>query len=328
MINLTGPTHIRDMNHSVYSLFKLNKGTIRSQVSYLATYTSARWIVVSGHIPRIHFKLAQAEGYLLIILLNAKNHSIDLIAHVQDFSRLGNPFGPRHFRNMDQAFNSLFQFNEGSIWNKINDFTTNFCINGKFLLNIIPWIGRKLLQSERNSFTILIDVNNANGDFLSGFDHFTWMRDPSPTHISYVKQAIQTIQINKGSVIGNVLNHPTTSFTRFDLGKNFAFFVLSALFNQFTARNHNVLSLSIDFNYLEIKGLANKLIKVLRCLYVDLRGGKKGIDTYIYHKTTLYLGSNSASDNGSLFTSINNFFPILLLLSLVIDSWDHDERLQ
>src|SRR6056300_1264346 len=97
---------------------------------------------------------------------------------------------------MNKSFDSLFQFHKSTVRNKIDHLTTHFGIDGELAFDFIPWVGGKLLKTQRYTLTVFIDLNNVNGDFLTSFDHFTRMRNSTPAHISDMKQAVQTIEID------------------------------------------------------------------------------------------------------------------------------------
>ena len=128
------------MNHTVNSFFKLHEGTVRSQVSDFATYSCTRWVVMSCHIPRINLELSETKRNFLVIFLNTKNNRVHFISDIEYFAGFGNSFRPRHFSDMNKTLDTFFQFNESTVWNKVNDFTTNLRVDWELTFNFIPWI--------------------------------------------------------------------------------------------------------------------------------------------------------------------------------------------
>ena len=61
VIDLAGPAHVGDVNHTVDTLFEFDEGTIGGHVAHLAVNASAHWVVVADHVPRIRLELTQAE---------------------------------------------------------------------------------------------------------------------------------------------------------------------------------------------------------------------------------------------------------------------------
>ena len=73
---------------------------------------------------------------------------VDFVSDIKDFTGFGNSLRPRHFRNMNESFNSFFQLNKCPVRNQVNHLTSHFCINWKFAFNIIPRVRGELLESK------------------------------------------------------------------------------------------------------------------------------------------------------------------------------------
>src|SRR5690606_11824496 len=90
------------------------------------------------------------------------------------------------------------------------------------------------------------------------------------------------------------------------------------LFDELAARQDYVLPVEIDFENLEVVGLAHVLIEVLRGLHVDVRGREEGVDADRDDQAALDLGADAAGRDGTLGELGENILPVLLLLRLVV----------
>ena len=143
------------------------------------------------------------------------------------------------------------------------------------------------------------------------------MRNAPPTHVGDVKKTVQPVQVNEGTIVGNVLYHTPACFARLDLGKNFALLVLTPFLNQFSTGNDYVLSLPVNLNDLEVKSLPDELVQVLGSLNVDLGGRQKCVHANVNDQSTLYLGTNPSGNDGTFLAGVYDLFPVLLLLGFV-----------
>ena len=113
---------------------------------------------------------------------------------------------PRHFRDMNKAFDSGLQFNEGTVVGQVHNFSGNAGAHRIDLLDQRPRIGRELLIAKRYAFLVAIVFQNLDGDLVADIEHLRWMVHTSPGKIRYVKQSVDSAQINEHSVIRNVLH--------------------------------------------------------------------------------------------------------------------------
>jgi len=119
------------------------------------------------------------------------------------------------FRNVQQAFQFFFQFDEHT---KVGDFGDNTLNNRPwliFLRNVgFPWVGSQLLQAQSNTLAFFVNRNHQALDFVAFLHDFTGVRNLTcPGHIADVQQAIDAFfQFDEGTVIGQIAN------SSFDLG--------------------------------------------------------------------------------------------------------------
>ena len=70
---------------------------------------------------------------------------------------------------------------------------------------------RELLITKRDAFLLAIVFEDLDGDFVADIEQFGWMVHAAPGQIRDVKQSIDTTQIDKHAVIGDVL-HDSADF--------------------------------------------------------------------------------------------------------------------
>ena len=95
---------------------------------------------MAGHFPWVFFELADAQRDLLLVLLDAQNNCLNFFANAQHFTRLGNALRPGKLGYVDQAFDTFFDFNKGTIWHEVDHFSVDRRADRIFLLNPFPRI--------------------------------------------------------------------------------------------------------------------------------------------------------------------------------------------
>jgi hypothetical protein len=69
-----------------------------------------------------------------------------------------------------------------------------------------PRIFAQLLQTQRYTSTLAVELQNLDGDFVANVDDFGRMLNALPSHVGDVQQAVNTTQIYECTVVGQVLD--------------------------------------------------------------------------------------------------------------------------
>src|SRR5256885_1919424 len=80
IIDLPGPGDVGDVNHPVQTLLQFDEGTVAGEVANPASDAGARRIFLQRLVPRIGFELANAEGNLLFLAVDAQHDGFDVLA--------------------------------------------------------------------------------------------------------------------------------------------------------------------------------------------------------------------------------------------------------
>ena len=123
------------------------------------------------------------------------------------------------------------------------------------------------------------------------------MANSTPRHIRDVQQTVDSTQIDKRAVLGDVLDRTRDdgTFTQ-GLEKLRTLFALGQ-FHHCTTRNNDVVALSVELDDLELHGLALVGRGVLDRTRIDQRTRQEGADTVGHDgETTLDLSGHGAGD--------------------------------
>src|SRR5438874_10167054 len=113
------------------------------------------------------------------------------------------------------------------------------------------------------------------------------MRKTSPRHISDVEQTVEATQINKSTVVGEVLDRSGEDGSFLEVLKSLRALLRLLFFEQLLSRNNDVATLFIQLNNPDIDLLSFVAVQVAHRLEIDLRSGQERANTaYIDGKTT------------------------------------------
>src|ERR1700677_132942 len=117
----TFPIQIGQMHHAVDIAVEPEKQAEFGLVLDLALNHRAGGIFLEKHLPRIAHGLFEAERNTALHRIDFENLHFDLPGGRYDLAGMHVLFGPRHFGNVDQAFDAGFEFDEGTIVGDVGD---------------------------------------------------------------------------------------------------------------------------------------------------------------------------------------------------------------
>src|SRR5262249_2936937 len=148
MIDLARPRDIRDVDHSVETIFQFHKSAVTGEVADLAFDAGAGWIFVQRTVPWIRLKLAHAERNLLLFAIDAQHDGFDFLIRLEHVGWFGDAFGPGQFGDVHETFDTRFKFDEGTVRDEVNHAAFDLRSNRILLVDIVPRIAELLLQAQ------------------------------------------------------------------------------------------------------------------------------------------------------------------------------------
>ncbi len=92
-----------------------------------------------GH-PRILLHLLEAQRNAALGRVDFQDLNLNRFRRGKDLARMHVLLRPAHFRNMDEAFNAIFQFHEGAVVGDIGDLALDLRADNEFLGHNFPRI--------------------------------------------------------------------------------------------------------------------------------------------------------------------------------------------
>src|SRR6266478_4454188 len=103
------------MHEAIDSVFNFNESPEVSQVPHAAVNSCANLIAFVKCLPGILLYLFHSQTDTTRFRIDTQNLHFNLVAGIDNLTGMLDTLGPAHFGNMDQAFYSILQFDEGAI---------------------------------------------------------------------------------------------------------------------------------------------------------------------------------------------------------------------
>src|ERR1019366_1615215 len=152
MIDALLRADIAHVNHALYALGHLHERTELLDAGYGTFHHPAHGEFLRRVRPRVAQSLFETERDTPVRRIDPKHDHVHRIAGIDHVGGFAHLLGPRHLGEMHQAFNALFQFDEGAEIGDAGYRALNALAYLVLLGDQVPGVRLELLETERNAF--------------------------------------------------------------------------------------------------------------------------------------------------------------------------------
>src|SRR5580700_5470249 len=252
------PVEIGQMHHAVDVALEPEEQAELGLVLDLALDHRTDRELLDENFPGIAHGLLEAERNPALDRIDFENLHFDFLRGRDDFAGMHVLLGPRHLRDVDQAFDARLQLDERAVVGDVGDAAGKARVERILRLDALPRIVQQLLHAERDTVGLVVDLDDLDLHRLADGEHFGRVIDPAPGDIGDVKQTVDAAEINERTVIGDVLDDAVDDLTFFEILHQFLALLGAGLFQHGAARNHDVAAPAIHFEDLELLRLIHQ----------------------------------------------------------------------
>src|SRR5450631_3564503 len=245
------PVEIGQMHHAVDVALEPEELAELGLVLDLALDRGADRELLDEHFPGVAHGLLEAERNPALDRIDLQNLHFDFLRGRNDLARMHVLLGPRHFRDVDQAFDARLQFDEGAVVGDVGDAAGETRIERVLRLDALPGIVEQLLHAERNTVGLVVDLDDLDLHGLTDGQHFGRVIDPAPGDIGDVQQAVDAAEVDERAVIGDVLDDAVDDLAFFEILHQFLALFGTGFFENRAARHHDIAAAAIHLEDLE-----------------------------------------------------------------------------
>ena len=138
-----------------------------------------------------------------------------------------------------------------------------------------------------------------------------------------MQQAIHPIEIDECAEIGDVFHGADDAVTHVHTFHEFLPLLAPLLLDHLTAAKNDVFAVVVEFNDLEIVGVANELLQILWWNDVDLGSRQKCLNPDVYHQPAFHYRFYFAFDETVALENTDNLVPILAVSGFLLRENNH-----
>ena len=224
---------------------------------------------------------------------------------------------------MDEAFDAGFDLHERAVRNQVGDLAFDLGSSREALLDLVPRIVGRLLETEGDALLVFVDLEDLELDFLADLEQFARVGEATPGHVGDVKQSVHAAEVDEGAEIGEIFHRAGDHRADVGAGHELLAFFAAFLLDEFAAAEDHVAAVIVEFDDFEIVGVADELIEVLRRDDVDLRGRQESLDADVDQESAFDHGFDPALDDAFVLENLADFVPVLAVGGLFFGKDDH-----
>src|SRR5258708_5734234 len=275
MLHALGPAQVADVHQAVDAILDFDKRTEVGQVAHPAFHGHAHGIFIVQCIPGILRELPHTERDAPLAGIYIQHYTFDLIAHIHKLRGVLHALRPRHFADVYQAFDTLLQFDERAVVSDANHAPGNMRAHRIAVFGVKPGIRRQLLEAERNALLLFVVLQHLDLNLIAHIHQIARVSEASPRHVGDMQQTIESAEIDKVAVLGEVLYDSGQDGAFFQMFQGLAALLVLLAFQQFLARNHNISALLIHLDDGNFERLALHAVEIADGPQIHLRAGQE-----------------------------------------------------
>src|SRR5271157_2301140 len=309
VLDALGPAQVGDVNQAVDAVFNFNKGAEVGQVAHPALDDCAGWILLRQVLPGVFHQLLHAQRDASIRRIHAEHYGINLVGRLDQLGGMLEALGPGHLREVNQAFDALFQLDKRAVVCDRKHAPMNARAHRIALGSVQPRVGRQLLEAQRNPLLILVELEHLDLNLVAHIHQVTRMREAARAHVGDVQQAVDSAQVNKRAVVGQVLHRAGHHRALAQLLQRCGALGVLLFFQNFLAADHHIAALLVELDDPDLNLLAQIAIQVADGANLQLRAGQKRFQSYIHGHAALDAAHHRAHNRGLVSSGLLDLVP-------------------
>ena len=141
--------------------------------------------------------------------------------------------------------------------------------------HLLPRIGLRLLQPERDPLAVAVDVEHLDTDLLADVEQLGRMVDVAPGELGDVDQTVDAVEVDEGAEVDDVRDDALHDAARLERVEDALTQLAALLLEHGAARQHDVVARPVELDDPRAQRLVAVLVEILHAPDVDQRRGQE-----------------------------------------------------
>ena len=153
--------------------------------------------------------------------------------------------------------------------------------------DLLPRVGLRLLEAERDALAVAVDVEHLDLDGLADLEHLGRVVDVAPRELGDVDQPVHPVQVDERAEVDDVRDLALDDVAGREPVEDRLPHLLALVLEDGAAREHDVVPRAVELDHLAAELLAEELVEVLDAADVDQRRGQEATDAQVEDQAAL-----------------------------------------
>ena len=153
--------------------------------------------------------------------------------------------------------------------------------------HLLPRVGLRLLEAQRDSLPLTVDVEHLDVDGLADLEHLGRVVDVRPGELRDVDQAVHPVEVDERAEVDDVGDRPLDDVARVEPVEDRLAHLLALVLEDGAAREDDVVPRAVELDHLAAELLAEELVEVLDAADVDERRRQEAADAEVEDQAAL-----------------------------------------
>src|SRR3546814_846603 len=165
----------------------------------------------------VRLGLLEAKRDAALVAVDLEDDDVDFLAGRNDLAGVDVLLDPRHFADVDQAFDAGLEFDERTIIGDVRDGALELRPDRIFGGDAFPRIAFELLHAEADALRVAVDADDLHLDRVTDVDDFARVVDALVAHVGDMEQTVDAAEVDERTIIGDVLDRAFDDLTFFQV---------------------------------------------------------------------------------------------------------------
>src|SRR5436190_11114896 len=190
-------------------------------------------------------------------------------------------------RDVHEPFDAGEDLDERAERDHLRHATLDGVAFGVLLDHLLPRIGLRLLETERDALALAVDIEHLHLHLLPDVEHFGGMVHVRPRQLRDMDETVHPVEIDERAEVDDVRDRPVDDVARVEPVEDRLAHLLALVFQDGAAREHDVVPRAVELDHLAAELLPHELVEVLHAADVDERRGQKAAHAEVEDQAAL-----------------------------------------
>ena len=162
----------------------------------------------------------------------------------------------RELGDVHEPLDAGQDLDEGAERDDLRDATLDDVVLAVALEHLLPRIGLRLLEAERDALAVAVDVEHLDLDRLADLEHLGRVVDVAPRELGDVDQAVHAVEVDEGAEVDDVGDRALDHVARVEPVEDRLAHLLALVLEDGATREHDVVARAVELDHLAAELLA------------------------------------------------------------------------